>query len=219
MSTPETRNRFPQGPVLPGPLNVLAEEPSLRTRDARPTFEELRKKITEGASINEVIGSVLTADARTLRTLFVSQRDLSSPRGNATVPIHEDMVTLYSPPDQEKLPVIVTEDLVRGFYFVTGLYSMVVDASEFNAKIPPAAVNATLDSSPHLREPAFQALVNELKINPNGVAWLTERAKEEFDDSHGELAGALRAVHGAGKLYEELDTRPDDRARIPRPDS
>lgn len=185
----------------------------IRKTEPRPSIDELKGKITGGANIHEVIGSVLLADSTRIFRYF---RTPDSTVGSAIEPVNEEVVSLYDLPQPgQKLPDTVSEGFISGFYFVAGtLYPSLFPVSKGTSEVSPGEGGETTGFSEGVRKgyveqsptnPALRAeLEDALKTEPSADRWLNAQVDTFFADNESELAGAKSALSGAKKLYEEL---------------
>lgn len=184
--------------------------------------EELLERVARGANVHGVIGAELRNDAAILRQ---HNRDLLRVGASLVQPEVEDMAELYglTPDDTDGIPpqrLLGDVIFVSGFsYLSTQIYPKLITASEQAQRgqfegLAEDMMSASDDTRNQFagevsRNRFFRDLVSGeinrvLETDPSGVTWLQSAAQAELGDSRMEIAGAKKAIAGAGRLYKFL---------------
>ncbi len=195
--------------------------------EPRSSIAQLKEKVSHGATPHEVIGKVLREDARRLYTYHRCHL-LAEVGGAKPKPIDPEVVDLYElqPKGGGVLPNFNPANnsaFVGGFGYVASYMYPLLEAASRPADHSKHTVSPTVEAMLnnlrakdktalivrlHLDESMVEVVVDDVRkkmiYDASGTTWLKEKVQEEFREGNLELAGALRAIQGAKKLFDVI---------------
>jgi hypothetical protein len=215
---------MPRGEVPGGRDNPYGRHPDRPVVSFRPrrSPEDLLERVSRGANVHGIIGAELKNDAAILREY---NKDLLYVGASLVQPEVEDMAELYglTPDDTDGIPpqqLLGDVIFVSGFSYLSNqVYPRLITASEqaqrgqFEglAEDMMSASDATrgqfaeeVARNPFIRDLVSGEINRELETDPSGVSWLQRATQAALGNSRTELAGAKKAIAGAGRLYKFL---------------
>ncbi len=198
----------------------------------RPTIRQLREQVRSGKTIHEVIGNQLRDDAH---GFFAFHRDslLATAYGRVPSSLDADVIELYGlqpagPSSLSDLELPRNLAFLSGFsYVVSHFLPTLEEASRPSSGLPvelPIEMQQRLRRFPDAGERYKDSLRSDmvarylatenaraaLAIDPSGATWLEQKARREFQEDNLELTGALKAIYGIRKLYEQLSAETNE---------
>ncbi|HXS15210.1 MAG TPA: hypothetical protein VN711_03715 [Candidatus Saccharimonadales bacterium] len=197
------------------------------------SINEMRAAIAQGVTIHQAIANALATDGQQLYT-YRQNYGLAQAAGAEPQPLDPVIGKRYgivSTPADPNNGVNLANSLpfVGGFNSVAAQWYPLIEratapTSQTQLNLPPEAI-AMLE---HLPEESRASIVGRLETDlamedliveevrqslaadPSGSTWLEQKAQSEFRDSPLELAGAINAIRGAKRLFDELQVTPSE---------